>query len=174
MENNEFRLSVNAKAIILILLLLNVGYAYKKIKQYYHMKEVGFIREKTVQEQFRKRIMKSFGSMEEVDSLVADFTKQKEDAEMLALTIREQDKQISRTKKQLEDARSKIKGERAYLHKKIRGMADGFSKRKDQYGQVSKIKETLRDAKSRYEKENVRLQKKIHDLEELLSKTQNQ
>jgi len=119
-------------------------------------------------------VMKSFGSVEEMDRLVADFAKQKEVVEELASTIREQDKQISRTKKKLVDARSKIEGERAYLHKKIRGMADGFSKRKDQYGQMSKIKETLKDAKSKYEKENARLQKKIHDLEELLSKPQNQ
>ena len=174
MENNEFRLSINAKTIILILLLLNVGYAYKKIKQYSHIKEVGYIRERTVQEQIRKRVMKSFGSVEEMDRLVADFAKQKEDAEKLASTIREQDEQLSKAHKDLKDAKSKIKDERNYLHKKIRGMADGFSKRKDQYGQMSKIKETLKDAKSKYETENARLQKKIHDLEELLSKTQNQ
>lgn len=174
MGYNELRLSINAKTIILILLLLNVGYAYKKINQYSHIKEAGYIRERTVQEQIRKRVMKSFGSVEEMDRLVADFVKQKEVAEELASTIREQDKQISRMKKKLEDVNSKIKGERAYLHKKIRGMADGFSKRKDQYGQMSKIKETLKEAKSKYEKENVRLQKKIHDLEDLLSKTQNQ
>jgi len=174
MENNEFRLSVNAKTIILILLLLNVGYAYKKIKQYYHMKEVGFIREKTVQEQFRKRIMKSFGSVEEVDRLVADFAKQKEDAEKLASTIREQDTQLRKAYKDLKDAKSKIKDERNYLHKKIRGMADGFSKRKDKYGQMGMANTELKDAKLKFEKEKSHLQKKIRDLEELLSKTQNQ
>ena len=78
MENNEFRLSINAKTIILILLLLNIGYAYKKIRQYNHIKEVGYIRERTVQEQIRKRIMKSFGSVEEMDRLIDDFAKQKE------------------------------------------------------------------------------------------------
>ena len=174
MENNEFRLSINAKTIILILLLLNVGYAYKKTKQYYHMKEAGFIREKTVQEQIRKRIMKSFGSAEEVDSLVADFAKKKEDIEKLASTIREQDKQLSKAYKDLEDAKSKIKDERNYLHKKIRGMADGFSKRKDKYGQMGMANMELKDAKLKFEKEKSHLQKKIRDLEELLSKTRNQ
>ncbi len=173
MENNEFRLSVNAKTIILILILLNVGYAYKKIKQYYHMKEVGFIREQTVQEQIRKRIMKSFGSAEEVDRLVAVFAKQKEDVEKLTTALGEREKQISKAYKELEDAKSKNREEKAYLHNKIRGMADGFSKRKDQYGQMSKLKAVMKDAKLKFETEKVRLEKKIYDLEELLSESKN-
>ena len=174
MGNNEFRLSIKAKTIILILLLLNVGYAYKKIKQYNNIKEVGFIRERTVQEQIRKRIMRSFGSVEELDRLVTDFAKQKEDAEALAATIREQDKQLSKAYRDLEIARSKNRDEKDYLHKKIRGMADGFSKRKDQYGQMSKLKEVMKDAKSKFEMEKARLEKKIHDLEELLSESEDQ
>ncbi len=174
MGNGEFRLSVGAKSIILILLFLNVGYAYKKIKQYNHKKEAGYIREKSVQDQVRKRVMKSFGSVEELERLVADFAKQKKDAEALATTIRKQDKQISKAYKNLKDAKAKHEEEKAYLHNKIRGMADGFSKRKDQYGQMSMIKEELRDVKSKYESENARLQKKIRDLEELLSKNKNQ
>ena len=67
MENNKFRLSINVKTIILVLLLLNIGYAYKKIKQYDSIKETGYIRERTVQDNIRKRIMKSFGSVEEMD-----------------------------------------------------------------------------------------------------------
>ena len=173
MENNKFRLSVNAKTIILILLLLNVGYAYKKIKQYYHMKEVGFIRERTVQEQIRKRIMKSFGSVEEMERLVAVFAKYKENAEKLTTTLKEQEKQISKAYKELEDAKSKNREEKAYLHKKIRGMADGFSKRKDKYGQMSTAKTELKEAKLKFEKEKSHLQKKIRDLEDLLSKREN-
>ncbi len=173
MGNNEFRLSLNVKTIIIILLLLNVGYAYKKIKQYDNIKDIGYIRERTVQEQVRKRIMKSFGSIEEVDKLVDDFAKQKEDAEALAATIREQDKQLSKAYRDLEIARSKNRDEKDYLHKKIRGMADGFSKRKDQYGQMSKLKEVMKDGKSKYEMEKARLEKKIRDLEELLSKLKN-
>ncbi len=174
MENNKFRLSVNAKTIILILLFLNVGYAYKKIKQYNHLKESGYTRERTVQEQFRRRIMKSFGSVEEVDRLVDDMANQKEYIGKLKTALKVREKQLSKVSKELENANTIIKEERAYLHNKIRGMADGFSKRKDQYGQMSKIKEVLKDAKSKYESENARLQKKIHDLEELLSESKNQ
>lgn len=174
MENNEFRLSINIKTIIVILLLLNVGYAYKKISQYKHIKETGYIRERTVEDHIRKRIMKSFGSVEEMDRLVDDFAKQKEEAEELASTIMEQDKQIIKVNKELEDAKLKNKEERDYLRKKIRSMADGFSKRKDQYGHMSKIKEVLKDAKSKYETENARLKKKIRDLEDLLTEHKNQ
>ncbi len=174
MGNNEFRLSINAKTIIFILLLLNIGYAYKKIKQYNNIKETGYIRERTVQEEIRKRIMKSFGSVEEMDSLVADFAKQKKNAEVFALTIREQDKQLSKVLRDLEIATSKNRDDKDYLHKKIRGMADGFSKRKDQYGQMGKLKEVMKDAKLKFEAEKARLEKKIRDLEELLPERKDQ
>ena len=59
------------------------------------------------------------------------------------------------------------------MHNKIRGMADGFSKRKDQYGQMSKLNAELNDAKSKYKTEEARLQKKIRDLEDLISKLKN-
>ena len=174
MENNEFRLSINAKTIILILLLLNIGYAYKKIKQYNHIKEVGYIRDRTVQEQIRKRMMKSFGSVEEMDRLIADFAKQKESAEKLTATLKEQENQMSKVYRELEDAKLKNREEKDYLHNKIRNFADGFSKRKDQYTQMSKANEELKDAKLKFEKEKFRLQKKIRDLEDLLSKHKNQ
>jgi chromosome segregation ATPase len=174
MENNKFRLSINVKTIILVLLLLNIGYAYKKIKQYDSIKETGYTRERTVQDKIRKRIMKSFGSVEEMDRLIVDFAKQKEDAEKSASIIREQDEQLKRVYKDLESARSKNRDEKDYLHKKIRGMADGFSKRKDQYGQMSKLKEVMKDAKSKFETEKARLEKNIRDLEELLPERKDQ
>jgi hypothetical protein len=52
-------------------------------------------------------------------------------------------------------------------------MADGFSKRKDQYGQMSKLNAELNDAKSKYKMEEARLKRKIRDLEDLLSKLKN-
>ena len=171
MENNQFRLSINAKTIIFILLLLNVGYAYKKIKQYDGIKETGYIRERTVQDKIRKRIMKSFGSVEEMDRLVVDFAKQKEDAKIFSATIRDQDEQLSKAYRDLEIARSKNRDQKDYLHKKIRGMADGFSRRKDQYGKMGQLKEVMKDAQSKFETEKARLEKKINDLEELLSKS---
>ncbi|MBC8550041.1 MAG: hypothetical protein H8D23_10350 [Candidatus Brocadiales bacterium] len=174
MGNNEFSLSINAKTIILILLLLNIGYAYKKIKQYDNIKEVSYIRERTVEEQIRKRVMKSFGSVEEMERLVADFAKQKEDAEKLAAVIREQDKQIHKAYKELEDTKSKNEKEKAYLHNKIRGMATGFSKRKERHEQTSKANAELKDSKSKHETENIRLQKQLRNLEELLPERKNQ
>jgi len=171
MENNKFRLSINAKTIILVLLLLNVGYAYKKIRQYDGIKETGYIRERTVQDKIRKRIMKSFGSVEEMDRLVVDFAKQKEDAKIFSATIRDQDEQLSNAYRDLEIARSKNRDQKDYLHKKIRGMADGFSRRKDQYGKMGQLKEVMKDAQSKFETEKARLEKKINDLEELLSKS---
>ena len=174
MGNNEFSLSINAKTIILILLLLNIGYAYKKIKQYDNIKEVSYIRERTVEEQIRKRVMKSFGSVEEMERLVADFAKQKEDAEKLAAVIREQDKQIHKAYKELEDTKSKNEKEKAYLHNKIRGMAVGFSRRKEKHEQTSKANVELKDSKSKHETENMRLQKKLRNMEELLPERKNQ
>jgi hypothetical protein len=173
MESDEFRLSINAKTIILILLLLNVGYAYKKIKQYNHIKEVDYIRDRTVQEQIRKRMMKSFGSVDEMDRLIADFAKQKEDAEKLETIIREQDNQISRAYKELEDTKLKNETEKSYLHNKIRGMAAGFSKRKEKHDQTSKTNVELQDSKSKHETENIRLQKKLRNLEDLLPERKN-
>jgi len=139
--------------------LLNVGYAYKKIKQYNIIKEVGYIRERTVEEQIRKRVMKSFGSVEEMNLLIDDFAKQKEDAEALAATVREQDKQISKAYRELKNTKLKNEKEKAYLHKKIRDMADGFSKRKDKHVQTGKANTELKDARLKYETENLRLQK---------------
>jgi len=173
MESDEFRLSVNAKTIILILLLLNVGYAYKKINQYNHIKEVGYIRDRTVQGQIRKRMMKSFGSVDEMERLITDFAKQKEDAEKLTATLKEQEKQMSKVYMELEDTKSKHAKERAYLHNKIRNFADGFSKRKDQHDQMSKANEELKDAKSKFETEKACLQEKIRELEDLLGKRNN-
>ncbi len=68
----------------------------------------------------------------------------------------------------------KNRDEKDYLHKKIRGMADGFSKRKDQYGQMGKLKEVMKDAKLKFETEKDRLEEKIRDLEELLPESKDQ
>jgi len=132
MENGEFRLSISAKTIILILLFLNAGYAYKKIKQYNHKKEAGYIRERSVQEQIQKRVMKSFGSVEEMDRLVADFAKLKEDAEKLATALKEQDKQLSKAYKELKNAKIKNKEENVHLQKRIRDLEGLIPERKNQ------------------------------------------
>ena len=80
-------LSVNAKTLIMILLFVNVGFAFKMINKYYAMKEAGYIREKTFRDQLEKRVMKAFGSMDELNKMVNDITRQKEDAEKAAASF---------------------------------------------------------------------------------------
>ena len=174
MKNDEFRLSINTKTIILILLLLNFGYAYKKINQYIHIKEAGYIRERPFQEQIRKRMMNSFGSVQEMERLIAEITKQKDDADKLVKTLKAQDKQISKTYKDQEDVKTKHEEEKSYLQKKIRDQANVLSELKVQYEQMSKANEELKDAKSKFETENTYLQKKLRNLEDLIPDRKNQ
>ncbi|MBU6392456.1 MAG: hypothetical protein KGJ87_09700 [Planctomycetota bacterium] len=120
-------LSVNAKTLIAILLFVNVGFATKMISKYYRMKEAGYIREKTFKEQFEKRVMKSFGSMEELNKMVGDITRQKEDAEKVAASVKEQDEQLKLVNKKLEDAKAKLEEEKARLQKQIWELEDTLS-----------------------------------------------
>ncbi len=125
-------LSVNAKTLIAILLFVNVGFATKMISKYYRMKEAGYIREKTFKEQFEKRVMKSFGSMEELNKMVGDITRQKEDAEKFAASVKEQDEQSKLVNKKLEDAKAKLEEEKARLQKQIWELEDALSHAKKQ------------------------------------------
>ncbi len=125
-------LSVNAKTLIAILLFVNVGFATKMISKYYRMKEAGYIREKTFKEQFEKRVMKSFGSMEELNKMVGDITRQKEDAEKVASSVKEQDEQLKLVNKKLEDAKAKVEEEKARLQKQIWELEDTLSHAKKQ------------------------------------------
>lgn len=120
-------LSVNAKTLIAILLFVNVGFATKMISKYYRMKEAGYIREQTFKEQFEKRVMKSFGSMEELNKMVGDITRQKEDAEKVAASVKEQDEQLKLVNKKLEDAKAKLEEEKARLQKQIWELEDALS-----------------------------------------------
>ncbi|MCP4266659.1 MAG: hypothetical protein GY777_14000 [Candidatus Brocadiaceae bacterium] len=97
-----------------------------------NIKEVGSISERTVQEEIRKRMMKSFGSVEELDRLVVEFVKQKEDAEAMAVTIREQEKQINKAYKELKDTKLKHGTEIIRLQKKLRDLEEQLLERKTQ------------------------------------------
>lgn len=123
-------LSVNAKTLILILLFVNVGFASKMINKYYAMKESGYIREKTFHEQLQQRVMKSFGSMEEMNKMIADITRQKEEAEKVAGSVREQDEQLKLVNKKLEDAKARLEEEKARLQKEIWESEDSLSQAK--------------------------------------------
>lgn len=120
-------LSVNAKTLIMILLFVNVGFAFKMINKYYAMKEAGYIREKTFHGQLEKRVMKAFGSMEELNKMVNDITRQKEDAEKVADSFKIQDEQMKIANKRLEDAKVKLEEEKARLQKEIWGLEDSLS-----------------------------------------------
>lgn len=113
-------LSVNATIIVLILLFLNVGYTIKMIKKYNTMKDAGYVREKTFEEFMEKRIMKAFGSAEEMKRIVEDTTRQKEEAEEIAVSLRKQDMEIRRINKALEHAKTQLEVEKSQLQKSER------------------------------------------------------
>lgn len=131
-------LSVNAKTLIVILLFVNVGFATKMLNKYYKMKETGYVREKTFHEQLEQRVKKAFGSMEELDKVVNDITRQKEDAERVAASFREQDEQLKLVNKRLEETKSKLEEEKARLQKEIWAMEDSLSLAKKENAELKK------------------------------------
>jgi PAS domain S-box-containing protein len=116
-NGNVKGLSVNVKTIILILLFLNVGYTIKMTQKYYAMKDAGYVREKTFEEFMEKRVMKAFGSVEEVNKIVEDTTRQRVEAEEIAVSLRKQDMEIRRINKELERAKTQLEHEKVQLQK---------------------------------------------------------
>ncbi|MCP5007774.1 MAG: hypothetical protein GY941_28130 [Planctomycetes bacterium] len=112
-------LSVNAKTIVMILLFLNVGFTVKMINKYHEMKDAGYVREKTFEEQMQKRVMKAFGSVEEMNKIVEDATRQKEDAEKIVASIRDQSAENKRINNELSSAKTKLLAERSRLQNTI-------------------------------------------------------
>lgn len=108
-------LSVNAMTIILILLFLDVGYTIKMIKKYNTMKDAGYVREKTFGDYMEKRVMKAFGSVEEVKKIVEDSTRQKEEAEKIAASLKMQDMEIRRINRELTKAKMQLELEKTQL-----------------------------------------------------------
>lgn len=156
-------LSVNAKTLLLILLFVNVGFAVKMISRYYSMKDAGYIREKTFQEQLQKRVMKSFGSMEEMNKVVADMTRQKEEAEKVASAAKEQGELMKVVNKKLEEVKGKLEEEKARLQKQIWELEDTLSQTKKALsGKDETIMEVMRNLET-VEKENAALKKQIEE-----------
>jgi chromosome segregation ATPase len=156
-------LSVNAKTLIMILLFVNVGFAFKMINKYYAMKEAGYIREKTFHEQLQKRVMKAFGSMEELNKMVNDMTRQKEDAEKLAASFKAQGEQLKVANKNLEEAKAKLEEEKARLQKEIWELEDSLSlARKTLSSKDSTIHELMGNLE-KVEKENAELKRQIEE-----------
>lgn len=120
-------LSVNAKTLILILLFVNVGFAIKMINKYYAMKDAGYIREKTFREQVQKRMMKAFGSVEEMNKIVTDVTRQKDEAEKVVASLKGQDEQLRLVNAQLQQTKAQLESEKARLQKEIWALEDSLS-----------------------------------------------
>ena len=156
-------LSVNAKTLILILLFVNVGFASKMINKYYAMKESGYIREKTFHEQLQQRVMKSFGSMEEMNKMIADITRQKEEAEKVAGSVREQDEQLKLVNKKLEDAKARLEEEKARLQKEIWESEDSLSQAKKVISDKDYTIKELMNSLETAEKEKGALKKQLEE-----------
>lgn len=156
-------LSVNAKTLIVILIFVNVGFAAKMLNKYYRMKEAGYVREKTFREQLENRVMKAFGSMEELNKMVNDMTRQKEEAEKIAASFKEQGEQLKEVNKRLEDAKTKLEEEKARLQREIWGLEDSLSlARKTLSSKDVSIQELMKDIET-MKKENVALKKQLEE-----------
>ncbi|MFO0793128.1 MAG: hypothetical protein U0586_03600 [Candidatus Brocadiaceae bacterium] len=142
-------LSVNAKTLIIILLFVNVGFATKMLNKYYKMKEAGYIREKTFHEQVEHRVMKAFGSMDELNKMVSDITRQKEDAEKIAASFKEQGEQLKVVNKKIEDEKAKVEAEKARLQKEIWELEDALSQAKKE---ISTKDTTIQELTDKLEK----------------------
>lgn len=159
-------LSVNAKTLILILLFVNIGFASKMLNKYYKMKETGYVREKTFHEQLEQRVMKAFGSMEELNRMVSDITRQKEDAERLAESFREQGNQLRFANKKLEDAKSKLEEEKGRLQREIWEREDSLSLAKKTLSSKDATIRELTDKLETVENENAVLKKLLEEQSE--------
>lgn len=154
-------LSVNVKTFILVLVFVNVGFASKMIHKYYAMKEAGYIREQTFQEQLEQRVMKSFGSMEEMNQMVADITRQKAEAEKLADSFKEQGEQLRFTNVKIEDSKSKLEEEKARLQKQIWELEDALSQGKNALNSKETLIQELTSKIEVLEKENVEIKERL-------------
>lgn len=156
-------LSVNAKTLIIILLFVNVGFAFKMINKYHAMKEAGYIREQTFRDQLETRVMKAFGSMEELNKMVNDFTRQKEEAEKTAASYKSQDDLLRISNKNLEEAKAKLEEEKAKLQKEIWELEDSLSLAKKTLSNKDLTIQELMNSLDVVEKEKATLKKQLDD-----------
>lgn len=124
-------LSINAGIFIIILLFVYIGFVVKMFNKYYGMKESGYLREKTFQEQLEQRVMKSFGNSEELNALIRDFMQYKKTAETITNSLKEQSKQLKLTNKKLEDSMKMFEDEKGLLQRGIWALEDSLSQAKD-------------------------------------------
>lgn len=108
-------LSINVKSILLILLFVDIGFTIKMINKYHAMRDAGYVRKRTFEENMEKRVMKAFGSAEEMKKIVKDATQQKLAAEKTAASLIEKDKKIRRTNRKLMYAKTQLLSEKSLL-----------------------------------------------------------
>ncbi len=120
-------ISVNTKAIILILLFVDIGFTIKMTKKYYAMREAGYGRERTFEEQMGKRVMMSFGSAEGVDKIVEDAISQKEEAKKLATFLKEQNKRLKYENRELMHSETQLLSEGPLLLREIEGLKENLN-----------------------------------------------
>lgn len=117
-------LSVNAKTVVMILLFLNVGFTVKMINKYNEMKDAGYVREKTFEEQMQKRVMRAFGSIEEMNKIVEDASKQREEAEKIVKSMKEHAAENKRINNELASAKTELLAERSRLQTTIKELKE--------------------------------------------------
>ncbi|MDR4504799.1 MAG: hypothetical protein MRK01_08445 [Candidatus Scalindua sp.] len=117
-------LSVNAKTVVMILLFLNVGFTVKMINKYNEMKDAGYVREKTFEEQMQKRVMRAFGSIEEMNKIVEDASKQREEAENIVKSMKEHAAENKRINNELASAKTELLAERSRLQTTIKELKE--------------------------------------------------
>ncbi len=120
-------ISINTKAIILILLFVDIGFTIKMTKRYYAMREAGYGRERTFEEQMDKRVMMSFGSVEAAHKIVEDATIQKEEAKKIATFLKEQNKRLNHENRELTHSKTQLLSEGPLLLKEIEKLKENLN-----------------------------------------------
>lgn len=123
--------SINAIILIIILLFVNIGFAVKMFNKYYKMKESGYIREISLHEQVKQRVMRSFGNQEELNRLIHDFIQYKEAAEKITASFKEQCEQLKLANKMFEDSQAQFEEEKARFHMERWTLEDSLSQTKN-------------------------------------------
>ncbi len=124
-------LSINAIILIAIALFVNTGFAVKMFNKYHKMKESGYLREKTFQEQMEQRVMKCFGNREELHNLIRDFVQYREAAEKIMNSFKDQSQQLNLANRKLEDSKRKFEDEKGQLQKEIWILEDSLTQMKN-------------------------------------------
>lgn len=101
--------------------------------------------------------------MEELNKMVNDITRQKEDAEKIAASFKTQGEQLKLVNMKLEDAKAKLEEEKARLQKEIWELEDSLSLAKKTLSNKDVTIRELMGSLERVEKENAALKKQFDE-----------